>query len=273
MAFCISLFICTLPRIEYFVKNKTLAAIVSLILLTVILIPVWFLIPVIIPQISEVLTYAQEIDVHTIISNAFPSASEQFVRQIGLSLTGFISKMGQLGLEKLTNMLLELPSILLQVFIVCFVFFFTLRDHKKLTEFAAGLSPFSESKGRLLVKHFQDITDSVIYGHIIVGLVQGALAGIGFIIFGIDNALVLTILATIMSILPILGPFIVWVPIAIYMFATAPIEMAIAYLIYNAIVVSTSDNVLRSYLVSRKTNLSAAFVFVGMIILCGIQII
>lgn len=252
-------------RLLPLVKNRTLSAsIVSLVLGLVILVPIWFLIPVVIPQVSEILKFAQDIDVQSIVRAIFPTASDQFARQLGLAFDGFISNIGKSGLEKLTLTLIEAPKIFLQVFIICFVFFFALRDNDKLKAFVADLSPFSKGHEKELVKNFKNITDSVIYGQIIIGLIQGALAGLGFLIFGIQNALVLTILATILSITPIIGPFIVWVPISIYLFTTGNTNIALWYLAYNVFIVSTVDNILRSYLVSRKTNLSPAIILVGM---------
>ncbi|MBS3089347.1 AI-2E family transporter [Candidatus Pacearchaeota archaeon] len=253
-------------RLLDFVKNRSVSAsIVSFILILVVIVPIWFLIPIVIPQVSEILRFAQIIDVQSIIKALFPTASDQFTGQMSIVLDGFVSNLGRAGLEKLTNALIELPRIALQLFIICFVFFFTLRDHQQFRSFMADLSPFAPSKQKILIQHFKDVADSVIYGQIIIGLVQGALAGIGFLLFGVKNALALTILATLLSITPIVGPFIVWVPISIYLFAAGNMPIAIGYLLYNALIVSTVDNILRSYLVSRRTNLSPAIILIGMV--------
>ncbi len=252
-------------KVVQLVRNKTVAASVILtILLIIIIIPTWFLIPIIIDQIFQMFRYTQTLDVQEILLALFPTASEQFSVQAGVAVNSFISKVSALALNSLVAVFLDVPMISLHLFIICFVFFFALRDHQALNEFVTGLSPFGQSKEKILVKHFRDITDSVIYGQIIIGLVQGALAGIGFLIFGIKNALVLTILATILSITPIVGPFIIWVPVSVYLFTTGSSGVAFGYLLYNLIIVSTIDNVLRSYLVSRRTNLSPAVILVGM---------
>jgi predicted PurR-regulated permease PerM len=165
----------------------------------------------------------------------------------------------------LNKVFLELPTISLHLFIIFFVFFFALRDGERLREFASQLSPFSRAHERILVQQFKDITDSVVYGQLIVGLVQGGLAGIGFLLFGVKNALVLTVLAIFLSILPIVGPFILWVPIGIFMLATGETGKGIWFILYNAIIVSLVDNFLRTYLISRKTDISPAVILVAMV--------
>ena len=253
-------------KIVQFVRNKTFAAsIVLVLLLIVIILPAWFLTPVVAEQVFAIFRYTQTLDVQELLATLFPTASTQFAAQAGVALTSFISKVSATVLNALVSVLLDVPTISLHLFIVCFVFFFALRDHEPLANFVSALSPFAPSKEKVFVKHFRDITDAVIYGQIVIGLVQGALAGLGFVMFGINNALVLTLLATLLSITPIIGPFIIWVPISIYLFATAPPSIAIGYFLYNLIIVSTIDNVLRSYLVSRRTNLSPAVIFVGMV--------
>lgn len=253
-------------KIRSFAKNPSLSAsLVCIILVLILVIPAWFLIPIIMQQIFEIFKYSQSVDLQGAITSLFPTASEQFATQAGIAVGGFVSKISSTAANALVGFFLDVPTIALHLFIVCFVFFFALRDADMLTAFVKDLSPFTPTKEKVLVKHFRDITDAVIYGQIIIGLVQGALAGIGFLIFGIKNALVLTLLATLFSITPIIGPFIIWIPISIYLFASGDTGTAVGYLLYNILIVSTLDNVLRSYLVSRKTEISSAVIFVGMV--------
>lgn len=252
-------------RILSIVRNKTISAsLVVGILILLIVIPTWFLIPIVVQQVFEIYRYSQSVDVQTILVTIFPTASDQFVAQTGVAVNGFIAKISSSVINALVSVFLDVPTITLHLFIICFIFFFAIRDSEELREFMQDLSPFSETKEKVLVKHFRDITDSVIYGQIIIGLVQGALAGLGFLMFGVQNALVLTIIATILSILPIVGPFLVWIPISVYLFASGNTSMAVGYLLYNLIIVSTVDNVLRSYLISRRTEISSAVIFIGM---------
>lgn len=259
------LFLPLQKKMVRFVKNRTFSASVVLaFVLVIIIIPTWFFIPIIMEQIFGMFRYAQALDIQKILMSLFPTASEQFSVQAGVMVSSFVSKISATALNALVGVFLDVPMISLHLFIICFIFFFALRDHEELKEFATGLSPFGAAKEKLLIKHFKDITDSVVYGQIVIGLVQGALAGIGFLIFGVDNALVLTVLATVLSITPIVGPFIIWIPVSVYLFTSGHSGVALGYLLYNLIIVSTVDNVLRSYLVSRRTNLSPAVILVGM---------
>jgi predicted PurR-regulated permease PerM len=205
------------------------------------------------------------VDISALLRSLFPTATDAFVVQANATFLSIISKASAATLESLVNVFIELPVILLNIVILGFVFFFTLRDREYFLEFLSGLSPLNKAKQSVLSKQFKDITDSLLYGHVVVGIIQGLIAGVGFLIFGIDNALILTIVAVILSIMPILGPFLIWAPINIYMYATGDPQVATLYLAYNLILVSTADNFLRAYIVSRKSDVSQVVLMIGMI--------
>lgn len=252
-------------KINGYVDNRTLSAFLMLILIAiVVIIPLWFITPIIIQQVFEIFRSSQSLDLQKVITSMFPTASEQFTAQLTVTLGSIISKATSGILSSLVNLFLDLPTIIINFFLTGFVFFYTLRDSDRLIKFVSGLSPLNKEKEKMLIDQFKGITDAIVYGLFIVGFIQGILAGLGLLIFGVDNALVLTILATFVSVIPLLGPYIVWIPVSVFLFASKPLWIAIAYLLYNLIIVSTLDNVLRSYLISRRTNLSPAIVLIGM---------
>lgn len=253
-------------RIVRVVRNRTLAAFIMLALVVlVIIIPIWFITPLVIQQVFEIFRASQTLDVQKFVNALFPTSSEAFTTQLTVTVGTVISKLSSSVLNSLVNLFLDLPTIVINLFLAGFVLFYALRDSESLAQFASGVSPLNKSKEKILVEQFKGITDSIVYGLFIVGLIQGILAGIGLLIFRVDNALVLTILAAFFSVIPILGPYVVWVPVTVFLFASGNTGVAIAYLAYNAIIVSSMDNILRSYIVSRKTNISPAIILVGML--------
>ncbi len=249
-----------------YVKNDYLAASLTLLLSAlIILIPMWFIIPVMIEQIFEIYKFSQAMDMQGFVNSLFPGASTQFIAQFGATLNTMIGKLASAIMNSLVDMSLNLPLMLVDVFTAGFVFFFTLKDAEKLKAFIRSISPLSKSKESILIKQFKDITYSTVYGRFIVGIAQGLLAGLGFMIFGIKNALLLTMLCVFLAVLPVLGVFLVWIPVAIYMFAAGNIALAIAFVLYNLILVSNIDNLLMAYIVSKKTTLSPVFALISSI--------
>lgn len=241
------------------------AALVIILIVLVILIPLWIIIPVIIQQVFDLFRSSQTLNLGSAIRSIFPTSSEQFVTQMTVTFNTLTSKTSSVILNNLVQYLMNIPFILLYLFITGFVCFFTIRDSESLKKFVQGISPLAKSKEKIIVQSFKDITNAIIYGLIVVGIVQGLLAGLGFLLFKIPNALLLTIVAIILSVIPMLGPSLIWIPLTIYLFIKGPTIVAMLFIIYNILVVSAAENILRTYIVSKRTNLSQAVILVGMI--------
>ncbi len=250
---------------KIFKEGNTSALAICVLIVIVLFIPLWFLIPLIVQQAFNVFAFTQTLDVSGFISTLFPGASEQFRIEVVSIVYSFIGKITTSSLSALTSFLVNLPNALLHFAVILFVFFFTLRDHKKLGEFVSGLSPMKKEKEKVLVEQFKGITSSIVFGYIIVGLIQGIATGIGLLVFGVPQALLLTIFAMFFSILPMVGPWIIWIPATIYLFASGHPGLGIGFALYSVLFVSTIDNILRPYIVARKTGSSPVVVLVGMI--------
>ncbi len=254
-------------RITRKIKYRNLsAAIISAIVILIIIIPIWLLAPILIQRVFDLFTFFQSLDVPRIIKAIVPSISDQVLNQITTAFKTGISNFSTLVLEYLVDFLVNFSNFLLHLVIVAFVFFFTLRDEDKLREFVSGLSPLNKSQEKNLIKQFGDMTQSIIYGQIFAGIVQGVLAGAGYFLFDVPNALILTLLTIVSSIIPFIGPGMIYLPVGVYlMFSGVSPALGIFFLLYNLLIVSTIDNFIRVQFVSRKTSLSQVFVLIGMV--------
>ena len=258
------------PIYDFLVKktnSKNLSvSLIMMFLLIIILLPIWFLTPILIDQSLKVFQATQQIDFVGPLQKIFPAlfASDQFSNEIGLIISSFTTKMANLLVNFFAGIILNFPTIFLQLIVVLFSFYFVLRDKKEVMGYIRSISPFSKEVEKKLFESSKGITASVIYGQVIVGVVQGIIVGIGFLIFGVPNALFLTLLATLAGIFPVIGTAIIWIPIVIYFMIAGNTFSAIGILVFGAIS-STVDNFLRPMIVSKRTNLHSAIVIIGMI--------
>jgi len=240
-----------------YLKNEIISASLTLILaLLVVVLPLWFLLPGAFQQIFELYKLSQSLNLTGIIQSILPTASPQLLTQFAATINTFMGNLASTLLSSIVATSLNLPSILLDLVVVAFVFFFSLKDSDKIISFVKSISPLSKANEKIVVQQFKDITYSTIYGRFIVGIVQGLFAGLGFLIFGIHNALILTIAAMMLAVLPVVGVFLIWIPISIYMFVSGNITIAIVFTLYNLIWVSNVDNLISMYIISKRTTLS-----------------
>jgi predicted PurR-regulated permease PerM len=158
----------------------------------------------------------------------------------------------------------NIVSISFQFIVVFFTLFFALRDNEELNNYIKSLLPFSKEIEKKLYDSSREITASVLYGQIIIGIIQGIVIGLGFFIFSVPNFLFLTLLAIIAGIFPIIGTAIIWVPVLIYLIVAGNTSAALGVLIFG-LISSHVDNILRPLFVSKRTNISSSLVLIGMI--------
>jgi len=105
----------------------------------------------------------------------------------------------------------------------------------------------------------------VAYGVVGTAVIQGVLMGIGLAIAGVPGAAALGFLTVLFSISQVLGPLtvVVWAGAAWWLYAGGSLAWAIFMLLWGAIMVSTSDNLLRPILISRGMDMPLSLILVG----------
>jgi len=246
------------------IKSANLSAfIICLGVLLIILVPVIIIFSSLFDQAIEVYLSLQNIDLSNIARQILPES--EFSATFAGSLNGFIAERLADAISGFGSFIVNLPLNLLKLFLILFVFFFTLRDGEKAIQYLKSLSPFKKETESKFFKHFKDVTFSVLIGQIIVGVAQGIIAGIGYFIFGVPNALFLTLLTMIAGVIPLIGPWLVWVPVDVYLFASGNSGAGLGLLIYGLLIINWLDTIIRPLIVSRRTKMNSAIVIIGMI--------
>lgn len=249
------------------IKSKNITALlICLILALIILLPLWFLTPIVIQQSFKIFQASQQIDFVAPLQNIFPSlfAAEETAAEVGTILRSFVAKMGNSLTNAFAGLILNFPTIFLQSLVVIFTFFFMLRDKDLFVAYLRSLLPFSKEIEKEIFESSKDITYSVVYGQVIIGIIQGLIVGVGFFIFGIPNALFLTLLASLAGIFPIIGTTIIWAPVVIYLLLTGGTFSAVGLTIFG-LVSNITDNFIRPLIVSKRSRMHPAIVLIGMI--------
>lgn len=235
-------------------------------LLIAMVLPIWFLTPVLIDQSLQIYFSAQNVDYATPLQTLFPQlfSSEDFTYMAADAIHSFVTQTANKLANSFTNLILNLPIILLHLAVIFFVFFFVLKDSDELVNYIKSLLPFPKEVQRKFFENTKGITISVLYGQVVVGVFQGLLVGIAFFVFGVPNGLFLTLLAILAGVFPIIGTTIIWLPVAIFLAVSGNYFAAIGITLVG--VISTNlDNILRPLIVARRTNIHSSVVLIGMV--------
>jgi predicted PurR-regulated permease PerM len=143
--------------------------------------------------------------------------------------------------------------------------FFLYRDGagvvKQLRE---GFQRISGDYAQHLMDVVKTTVQSVVYGMIGTALAQGIVAWIGFTIAGVPSPIILAMFTFFLSFIPA-GPVIVWIGASIWLFAGGQIGWGIFMTIYGILVISSIDNIIKPYIISRGSKLSFIVMFIGVL--------
>lgn len=139
--------------------------------------------------------------------------------------------------------------------LMLYIAFFMLRDGPKLVEMLVRALPLGDEREHLLFTKFAEVTRATIKGNLVVAVVQGSLGGLIFWILGIPAAILWGVVMTLLSLIPIVGAGLIWVPVAIYLFAVGDWIKGLVLVAFGVGVIGLVDNILRPVLVGRDTKL------------------
>jgi len=154
-------------------------------------------------------------------------------------------------------------TFLFHVGLLLYTMFFFLIDGKSILDKVLSHIPISsEDKARLSGK-FITVSRATIKGTLLIGIVQGGLAGIAFAVAGIQGSVFWGTMMAVLSIIPGLGTAIVWVPGVIYLLAIGRIAAGISLALFCTLVVGSADNLLRPRLVGRDVKMHPLLILFG----------
>jgi predicted PurR-regulated permease PerM len=196
--------------------------------------------------------------------NSLEAALQRFGLQPG-QLEGALSEQVQhlLGVlvARTVGLFTGLGGWLLQAGVALFTLYYLLRDGESLVARLRWLLPLAPQLNERLFRQAYEVTHATIYGNVMVAFVQGLLGGTIFWILGIPSPAVWGTLMGLLSLLPVVGAFLVWIPAAVMLLLSGHIMRGVILLAFGTFIISTIDNVLRALLVGGRAQMHPLIVF------------
>ncbi len=146
--------------------------------------------------------------------------------------------------------------------LICFFFYRDGRD--AAVHLHSGVRRVAGDRAQHLLDVAGSTIKGVVYGIMGTAFAQGLLATIGFWIAGVPGALLFGFVTFVLSLVP-MGPPLVWVPAALWLFYTGDTGWAIFMALWGFFVISSIDNIIKPWLISRENRLPILLVFLGVI--------
>ena len=140
-------------------------------------------------------------------------------------------------------------------FLMIYLLFFFLRDGRRMLDGLVHALPLGDERERHLLARFAEVSRATIKGTFVIAVIQGAIGGAAFAVLGIGAPALWGVVMALLSIVPAVGPALVWVPAAIMLIAGGNLVSGIVLVAVGVVIIGLVDNLLRPLLVGRDTRM------------------
>jgi predicted PurR-regulated permease PerM len=250
-----------------------------LLIFLVLFIPVSLFIGILANEAYDMYLAARE----AVLSNPFRElfANSRIVEKInpilanfGLTITGdeinkAIAELGRvIGLflyDQARSMTTNVLNVVVNFFFMILIIFYLLIDSHRLASFIIQLSPLPDDQDQKLIQKFKDMAGAILIGNGLGGIIQGALGGAVFAVFGFKSPFFWGVIMALMAFLPIVGIGIVFIPASIYLFLYGRFAAGIFFIIFYVLLSGGIEYFFKPKLVGKRVQMHTLLVFLSII--------
>lgn len=185
---------------------------------------------------------------------------QAFLSEYGVNMTELQTRLqtavadaGQRVAGSVGSALSNVAGIVVSFFMMLYLVYFFLKDGYRILGRIIEAMPLGDEHEWRMLARFGTTARATIKGSVVVGAVQGLIGGIAFAVLGIHGPIFWGVMMAVASLIPSIGTALVWVPAAVYFFATGETSKAITLVVVGGGIISMVDNFLRPVLVGRDT--------------------
>jgi predicted PurR-regulated permease PerM len=203
---------------------------------------------------------------------------EKLREQAQLKLREGLKKLGDrsLGiaggtLDFVTGTVAVVATAVLEMLIFVVALYYFYADGTALLAATETLIPVQADYQRQLLNQFAKVVRAVVMATFMAALVQGVATTLALWLAGFENLFILFILATVASLIPMAGAWLIWGPCAVILVARGQVGAAVLLAVYGVAVVGMIDNVVRTYVLKSDTKLHPLLALIS--VLGGLQVL
>jgi predicted PurR-regulated permease PerM len=177
-----------------------------------------------------------------------------------------ISSIQQSAAGLITGFISTAFSIIAQIGIMYFLLYYLLINYNKTELSLSKILPISARNSLMLYHELQTMTFSNAITVPLLAIIQGLCAWLGFWFFGVDEPFFWSIMLALFSIIPLVGTAIIWVPVGLFLIASAETWQGVGVLVYSAVIITNIDNVFRFIIQKKFAEVHPIITVLGVII-------
>ena len=185
--------------------------------------------------------------------------------QVTPVLSGGLAELARGANGLLQNVLGRVTHAAVDLGLFLLMLLFLLRDGGRLKAELRPISPFSEEQERQIFEHLERTIIGALQAVIVVPVLQGILAGIGFMVFGVPSPFVWGTAVILAATVPLVGSPLGWIPACVYLALHGRTGAALGLLVFGTLIVSGSDNLIKPLLLRGSARIHPLLGFLSII--------
>jgi len=251
------------------VKNEALSSFIVLVLLVIFaIVPAFFIARTVFLQANTALTDLQASGLNKLNTQPLEDRIESITGQdidVKSKLRQSFSRINAAFSSGLIKLAVAVADFLMGLFIMVFTLFYLFKDGERLVAEVKRLIPLEAEETKHIFQEAKRVAWGVLAGSILTSVIQGIIGAAGFILFGVPNAFFWGFVMVILAIIPIIGPFVIYIPAGLYYLLLGQYWMGFGILLYGLIVVAWIDNLIRPELISKRSRVHPVIILLGVI--------
>ncbi|MDV6029283.1 MAG: AI-2E family transporter [Phycisphaera sp. RhM] len=205
-----------------------------------------------IEETVEIIEATQIGDAIEHLNASLPEEQRQHLRRAVLRITDGVTV--ELY-DKTRGLLSDFFTFAVSLAIMMLALYYFLADREVFLRELHRMMPLKNQEERRLTERFQSVCRGVVLGTVVAGVVQAALSGVAFAVLGVPNVWLLIVLTMFSSFIPLLGSAAVWGCVAAWLLFNGHYGSGVGLAVYGAVVVASSDNLVRAYVIGNQAKL------------------
>ncbi len=241
------------------IKNKKISAFLSvIIIILVVIIPSAILLNSLVKETTQVYSKLEkdkifrtdleikghEIDISEYLASGLQSASETIIKNT-------------------RNILGVISTTMLNLLILFFALYYFLMFGPEIVKKTEKIFPMKTKKKSKIMDKLHKLIFATLYGTIIVAMIQGFIGGFMFYMFGVPSPVFWGFVMFVLSLLPLIGAPLVWLPVAIYHFMIGEYIIGTSIMMIGIFIIGTIDNILKPNIVGEATKINPLIILLG----------
>ena len=251
-------------KLRTIAKSEVISSLlVTILVISILLLPLGFIANSLIKESANIIN-----------SNAIQDIEAKVVSYITQErqLAKPLSTISEKGLEYIKNQaslfIISLPSKLISLIIAAFALFYSFIIGESLVKTVKQTLPIKRKEE--LLNHIGNTTYAIVYGLFATAIIEFIIAAVGFKLLGVSSPFILALIIGLLTLIPFLGPIIVWLPLTIMNVISREYPKAIGITILG-VVMSLSETLIRAKIIGEKSKIHPVIVLLG--IIGGVQVI